>query len=139
MTMEQRGRTKHLLLVGRKMVDLKGVSIFPEAHPLCRTDEVLLCLLLTVQFDQDFLQISACFHSVFPFISAAHIYTPVYASVSFRQKRRVFITTSAYNSRLIICRMIRTAPCIRLRFSRVSCRSVSRASTSSRMSQRTDR
>ena len=80
--MEQRGRTKHLLLVGRKMVDLKGVSIFPETHSLRRTDEVLLCLILTVQLDQDFLQISTCFHSVFPFISVAHIYTPVYASVS---------------------------------------------------------
>ena len=139
LTMEQGGRTKHLLLAGRKMVDFKSLSIFPEAHSLRRTDEILLYLILTVQLNQDFLQISSCFHSVFPFISAAHIYTPVYASVSFRQKRRIFITTSAYNSRLIICWIIRTAPCIRRRFSRVSCRSVSSASTSSRMLQRTDR
>ena len=41
-----------------KMVDLKSLSILPEAHPLRWTDEVLLCLILTVQFDQDFLQIS---------------------------------------------------------------------------------
>ena len=91
--MEQRGRTKHFLLAGRKMVDLKSLSILPEAHPLRRTDEVLLCLILTVQLDQDFLQISSCFHSVFPFISAAHIYTPVYAPVSLRQKRRVILSS----------------------------------------------
>lgn len=54
-------------------------------------------------------------------------------------KGTVLIVLSAYSSRLIICWMIRTAPCIRRRFSRVSCRSVSRASTSSRMLQRTDR
>lgn len=56
--MEQRGRTKHLLLAGCKMIDLEGVSIFPEAHSLRRADKILLGLILTVQFDQDFLQIS---------------------------------------------------------------------------------
>ena len=52
-TMQEIIETLHL-----KMVDLKSLSILPEAHPLRRTDEVLLCLILTVQFDQDFLQIS---------------------------------------------------------------------------------
>ena len=55
--MEQRGCTEHLLLAGRKMVDLKSLSILPEAHPLRRADKILLCLVLTVQLDQDFLQI----------------------------------------------------------------------------------
>ena len=56
--MEQRGRTEHFLLAGRKMVDLKSLSILPEAHSLRRTDKILFGLILTVQFDQDFLQIS---------------------------------------------------------------------------------
>lgn len=73
--MEQGGRTKHLLLAGGKVVDLKSLSILPEAHPLRRTDEVLLCLILTVQFDQDFLQISSCFHSNFPlYLCGAYLY-----------------------------------------------------------------
>ena len=80
--MEQRGRSKDFLLTGGKMVDLEGVSIFPEAHSLRRTDEILLRLVLTVQLNQDFLQISTCFHSNFSFLFAAHIYTPVYAPVS---------------------------------------------------------
>ena len=75
LTMEQRSRTKHLLLVGRKMVYLKGVSIFPETHSLRRTDKILLCLVLAVQFNQDFLQISSCFHSNFPlYLCGAHLY-----------------------------------------------------------------
>ena len=41
---------------------LKGVSIFPEAHPLRRSDKILLCLVLAIQFYKDFLQISTCFH-----------------------------------------------------------------------------
>ena len=44
------------------MVQFEGVTIFPEAHPLRRADEVLLCLVLAIQFHKDFLQISACFH-----------------------------------------------------------------------------
>lgn len=40
------------------MVDLKSLSILPEANSLRRTDKILLGLILTVQFDQDFLQIS---------------------------------------------------------------------------------
>ena len=56
--MEQGGRTKHLLLAGGKVVDLKSLSILPEAHSLRRADKILLCLILTVQFDQDFPQIS---------------------------------------------------------------------------------
>ena len=57
------------------MVDLKGVSIFPETHSLRRTDEVLLRLVLAVQLDQDFLQISACFHSNFPlYLCGAYLY-----------------------------------------------------------------
>ena len=73
--MEQGGRTKHLLLAGGKVVDLKSLSILPEAHPLRRTDEVLLGLILTVQFDQDFLQISSCFHSNFPlYLCGAYLY-----------------------------------------------------------------
>ena len=42
----------------RRMVDLKSLPILPEAHSLRRTDKILLGLILTVQFDQDFLQIS---------------------------------------------------------------------------------
>ena len=52
-TMQEIIETLHL-----KMVDLEGVSIFPEAHSLRRADKILLGLILTVQFDQDFLQIS---------------------------------------------------------------------------------
>ena len=53
--MEQRGRTEDLLLAGCKMVDLKSLSILPETHSLRRADEVLLCLVLTIQLDQNFL------------------------------------------------------------------------------------
>ena len=75
LTMEQRGRTKHLLLVGGKMVDLKSLPILPETHSLRRADEILLCLVLAVQFNQDFLQISACFHSNFPpYLCGAYLY-----------------------------------------------------------------
>lgn len=63
--MEQRSSAEHLLLIRGQVVNLKGVSIFPEVHPLRRADKILLCLILTVQFDQDFLQISACFHKFF--------------------------------------------------------------------------
>ena len=55
LTMEQRGRTEDLLLAGCKMVDLKSLSILPETHSLRRADEVLLCLVLTIQLDQNFL------------------------------------------------------------------------------------
>ena len=57
LTVEQRGRSKDLLLIRSEMVDLKSLPILPEAHPLRGADKVLLCLILTVQFDQDFLQI----------------------------------------------------------------------------------
>ena len=75
LTMEQRGRTKHLLLVGGEVIDFKSLPILPEAHALRRTDKILLCLILTVQFDQDILQISACFHSNFPpYLCGAYLY-----------------------------------------------------------------
>ena len=89
LTMEQGGRTKHFLLAGCKMVDLKSLSILPEAHPLRRTDKILLGLILTVQFDQDFLQISACFHSNFPlYLCGAYLYA--------RLCVRVFPTKTPY-------------------------------------------